>query len=283
MKNSYKIAFLFTLFITSVITAQEKLKGNKEVTTENRNISEFNKLEIIDDVDVLLVYNDNQSVSVETDSNLQNSIITEINKGTLSIKIKDKILKKKELVVHIKVNKNLKEIYSYNKSNIKSKNLLPIDTLTINAFDNSDISLKLNSKLLKINSKKTSNLKFEILCDNIFIRAEESSTIKGTIDSKEAVFNLIDRAIVSIDGSSNIFEVETLGNSSLKGKDFFAKDVIINASNSSDAYINATDTIDIYAKNSTEVYLYSNPKITLSEFFDKATLSKKELDKKSLF
>jgi len=276
MKTIYKIPLLIVLFLTSFLSAQEKIKGNKEVTRENRNISNFDKIEIIDNLDVKLVYNADQSVNVETDSNLQSSIITSVNNGMLSVSIQNKIVNKKELMVHINVNSSLKEINGYTKSNIESKNSLNIDTLTINSFDNCDINLKLNSKLLRINSKKISDLKFEILSNQVFINSEESSSIKGTIDAVETIFSLIDKSIVNINGSTNVFQIETLGSSSFKGKDFTAKDVVITASNSSSAYIKATKSIDIYTKNSAEVYLYDNPKITLSEFFDKSSLRKKE-------
>ncbi|MBT8318263.1 MAG: hypothetical protein HKP59_11625 [Lutibacter sp.] len=276
MKTIYKIPLLIVLFLTSFLSAQEKIKGNKEVTRENRNISNFDKIEIIDNLDVKLVYNADQSVNVETDSNLQSSIITSVNNGMLSVSIQNKIVNKKELMVHINVNSSLKEINGYNKSNIESNNSLNIDTLTINSFDNCDINLKLNSKLLRINSKKISDLKFEILSEQVFINSEESSSIKGTIDAVETIFSLIDKSVVNINGSTNVFEIETLGNSTFKGKDFTAKDVVINASNSSNAYIKATKSIDIYTKNSAEVYLYDNPKITLSEFFDKSSIYKKE-------
>jgi len=277
MKNSHKIALFITLFTITLMGAQEKLKGNKEVTIENRGISEFSRLEVIDNIDVFLVYGETQSVSVETDSNLQDAVITELNNGTLSVKISNKITKNKELAIHIKVNKDLKEINSYNNVKIKSNNSLLIDSLTINAFDNSDINLKLTSKTVNINSKKNSDLKLQILSDNITIISEESSTIKGTFDSKEAQFSLLDKSEVNIDGSANYFEIETLGNTNFKGKGFKTRTAILNATNASNTYINATKTIDIYAKNSAEVYLYSNPKITLTEFFDKASIHKKEL------
>ena len=276
MKISHKITLLFTLFIIGAINSQEKLKGNKEVTTEDRTISDFNKLEVIDNVAVFLTYNEKQSVNVETDSNLQESVITEVNNGTLVIKLSDKIVRKKELMVHIKVNRKLKEINSYKSAKIMSKNSLAIDSLTINSFDNSDIDLKLNSKIVQINSKKSSDLKLGILSNSININAVENSDLKGTLDTKDALFTLLDKASINIYGSATNIEIETLGSAVFKGKEFMSDNVLLNASNTSNTYINAKETIDLRAKNSAEVYLYSNPKITITEFFDKASLYKRD-------
>ena len=276
MKLSHKITLLFTLLVIVTIHSQEKLKGNKDVTTEDRTISDFNKLEVIDDIDVFLTYNELQAVSVETDANLQEAVITEVNNGTLVIKLSDKIVRKKELAVHIKVNKKIKEINSYNGAKIMSKNSLSIDSLSLNTFDNSKLDLKLNSDIVKINSKKSSDLKLEILSNSIIINAEENSDIKGTFDAKDAVFTLLDKASINVDGSATNFEIETLGNTSFKGKDFKADKALVNATNASNTYINVKKTIDIRAKNSAEVYLYNNPKITITEFFDKASLNKRD-------
>jgi hypothetical protein len=276
MKTVKAIILISFLLIFSTINAQEKIIGNKDVTLENRNLSEFTKIEVIDDVTVLLVYNDNQSVIVETDSNVQKAIITEINNGSLIIKTNSKIVRTKELIVHVNVNKYLNGIYAYNKANVKSNNLLRIDSLTLNAFDNSDFSLKLNSKIVRINAKKSSNLDLEILCEEAFIISEESSTLKGVIDTKSTILHTLDRASVNLSGTTTSLEIETLHNSAFKGKDFKAVNAVVNTSNNSIVYVNTTDAIQIFLKNSGEVYLFSNPKITLTEFFDKAELFKRQ-------
>lgn len=275
MKTVKTLILISFLIIFSTINAQEKIIGNKDVTIENRELSEFTKIEVIDNVTVLLVYNDNQSVIVETDSNVQNAIITEIKNGSLIIRATSKIVRTKELIVHINVNKNLNEIYAYNKAHVKSNNLLRIDSLTINAYDDSDFSLKLNSKIVRVNSKKSSDLDLEILCDEAFITSEESSNLKGIIDTKNAIIHTLDKASVNFSGTTTNLEIETIHNSAFKGKDFKAVNAVVNTSNNSLVYVNATETIEILLKNSGELYLYSNPKITLTEFFDKATLYKK--------
>jgi hypothetical protein len=87
--------------------------------------------------------------------------------------------------------------------------------------------------------------------------------------------HLLDRASVDLSGNTASLELETLHNSAFKGKDFKSTTAVVNTSNNSSAYVNATETVDLSIKNSGEVYLFSNPKITLIEFFDKAGLFKR--------
>ena len=275
MKNLNKNIVLIVLFIATSITAQERLKGNKDVTTTNRELTDFYKIEVIDNMDVILSYNEIQNVSVTTDSNLQNHIITEINNGILTIKTSSKIVRSKELTIKVKINKNLKEISAYNSVNVKSSNILIIDSLKVNAYDDTDFNLKLNAKTVTLNSKKSSDLKVEILSDETYITLEESSSIKGVIDTKVININTLDKSDLNISGSTELLYLACFGNSAFKGKEFISKKAVVKTDNSSIAYINAVETVDIYAKNDSEVYVYSNPKIKLIEFYDKASLFKR--------
>ena len=281
MKNlNSSLVLILTLLSISIFAQEAKLKGNRNVVSEKRAISEFNSIEVIDNINVLLVYNEQQSVNVKTDSNLQEAVLTEVNNGTLTIKTALKIVRKKELTVLVKVNKNLKEIYAYNNASVSSNNLLIIDSLKLNAYDNSNFNLKLNSKNFHLSGKKLSKFKLEILADDITINTEENCGIDAVIDAKNITVNLLDRSNFTLDGTTTNLNVSLYGSSVFKGKNCFSETAVINVSNNSNASINASKTLEILAKNSAKVFVYSNPKITLAEFFDKASIHKRELDKK---
>lgn len=277
MKHMCKIALVIALFTTAAISGQEKLKGNKEITSENRNISNFSSIEVIDNLDVHLIFSENQSVTVETDSNLQDAVFTEVSNDVLTIKLNAKIIRKKELKVTVRVNSDLKNIFSYNNSRVFSKNSLNIDSLHISTFDNSNINLKLNSKLVTINAKKTSDLKFEILSNHLVIRNEESSSINGHVNTNTIKALLLDKSSLNLGGTTENLDLEAIGNSSFKGKDLETTTTLVNASNNSKAQIQCIKSIAISTKNSAEIFIYANPIITITEFFDKSSIHKKEL------
>lgn len=277
MKNSHKITALIILLTTIISSGQEKLKGNKDVTTVDRNISDFTIIEVIDNLTVYLVYDEFQSVTVEADSNLQNSILTEINNGTLTIRTSDIIGRHKSLDIHLKINKKISEINAYNKAEIISKKSLGIDDLTINSFDDASLKLKLKLKNIQINGKEKSKLKLEILSDQTSIKIENSCNLMAEIDTKDIAIIGLDKAITSLKGTTDSLDIEFSGDSYYKGKDFKAANASVKANNKSNLYVYVTDDLNLYAKNSSEVYLYGNPKITLHEFYDKALIRKREL------
>lgn len=276
MKTKSKLlAFLFVLSVV-YSQAQEKIKGNKELTTENKQLFDFHSIEVIDDFLVEIIYSENQSVDITADSNLHQYIIAEVTNGVLTLKTSENIVRSKSMTATIKVNKNLREINGYNKAKIESKNMVIIDSLTINAFDNADFNLNLNSKSVSINTKKSSSLKLNLLLDNLFIRAEESSKLDLNLNAKSIRVTTLDKAAITAQGTANLFEIEAQGNSSFKGKTCQVNEAFVNSSNGSDIYVNVLENLSILARNSSEIYIYGNPKITLLEFFDKAILYKKE-------
>ncbi|SDX08557.1 Putative auto-transporter adhesin, head GIN domain [Lutibacter oricola] len=277
MKNSYLIALFFTIFVIGTSFSQDKLKGNREITTEEREIAEFDKIEVIDNVEVELLYNENQDLKVKADSNLLNAIITEVNDGILTIKTSTKITRKKELKIIIQVNNYLTEINAYNNAKIKTTNVLNIDSLTVNAFDNADFSLKLNAKIVTVNAKKNSDLNLEILTNDLFVNTIQNSAIKGNVNSQNTFISLTEKSDISFKGNSENLELKAIGNGHFIGKEFSIKNAIVNTENNADAFINASETIDISTINTSEVYIYSNPKITITNFLDKASIHKREL------
>lgn len=277
MKKQQINSILILICLSFSLNAQQKLKGNKDVTTEDRNISDFTKIEIIDDFEVFLVYNSKQSVSVEADSNLQGEITTEVKNGTLVIKTEANIRRTKALKVHLKVNKSLKEIYAYNNAKLISKNLIIIDTLRIFAYDNVDINLKLNSKILRINGTKSSEFEMQILSDEVFIRNEDQCTLKGTIDTQDMNIEAMNKTSITLKGSTDYLSITCDDDATFKGENFATENAIVRANNKSCLITNVSGKLELFAKNSSEINLYSDPEIIIHEFYDRSVLRKKEL------
>lgn len=278
MRIPHLIVVIIIFLSMPHVISQEKLKGNRILTSENRAISDFTKIEVIDDLNVTLIYSDDQSVTVETDSNLQSTILTTVKDGVLSIRTEEVIGRNKALNIHLKVNKNITEINTYNHATVHSNNALIIDDLSINAFDSSELNLKLNCQDITIIGKSVTKLNFEILSTNTTIDLEGYSQIKGSINTKTIILNLKDKAGITFNGLANNLELESYGSTTYNGKKFTAINAIVKANNDSTIYINATEKLNLYSNNETEIHIYSNPEITIHEFYDKAIIRKKELN-----
>ena len=90
MKNL--ILTLALLVSVSTVSAQnwssKKTKGNGSIVTEDRTVNAFNKLKVSGSFRVVLTSDRTKEVSIKTDENLMDYIITEVKDGALIIKIK---------------------------------------------------------------------------------------------------------------------------------------------------------------------------------------------------
>lgn len=69
----------------------ETLKGNGEMTTENRSTADYDHIFLLGHMDVELIAGTEGNIKVEAESNLLEHIITEVKNGTLKISPRERI------------------------------------------------------------------------------------------------------------------------------------------------------------------------------------------------
>jgi hypothetical protein len=79
------------LIITSASQAQNRktVYGNNKVLTKERDAGSFNALRVSSGIDVYLQQGNKESITVETDENLHEYILTEIDGGVLRVYTED--------------------------------------------------------------------------------------------------------------------------------------------------------------------------------------------------
>ena len=277
MKFNTIPTFFLLLLLASINTlnAQEKLKGNKVVITEDRDISNFNAIEVKGKIDVILVQGNDQSVVVETDENLQFAIITEVTNDNLIIKLSKKIIKKKALNVYITIDEFINTITTKDNTKITVDGILNFNTLTINAEGNSKITMDLKSEQFILNNNESANVSFTVNTEHVAIHTNKTAKTKINLSSNTTELLTLGNSTTELIGDSAEFTITSENKSTIKASKLECNDIIVNASDASDVYINSKDSITISAINSAEIYIYNNPKITIEKFTDKAILRKK--------
>jgi len=267
--------FIIILFVSiNTILGQEKLKGNKIVISDTRDISSFNSIEVNGKIDVILSYGSNQSVKVEADENLQFAIITELNDTNLSIYFLKRIIKKKVLKVYITIDESIIEITTKGKANISSEGLFNFKNLTINAEGDSKINMDVKTEQFILNNENA-NVNFSLNTDHATINANNSGKTKINLSSNTTEVLTKGNATTELLGKCEDLFITTENKSDVEASKLECNSAIVNASDSSDIHVNSKETITISAINLAEVYIYNNPKITLEKFIDKAVLRKK--------
>ncbi len=277
MKFFTKTTVFIFLLVTSTTTlvAQKKLKGNKIVITEDRGISNFNAVEVKGKIEVILTQGNDQSVTVETDENLQFAIVTEVRDNTLIINLSKKISKKKALNIYITIDEFVNRITTKDKAKITSDGLFNFNDLTIDAEGNSKITMDIKSEQFTLNNNESANVNFTINTEHITINANKTGKAKINLSANTAELLTQGNSTTELSGDCKDIFITSESKSNVKAGKLECDDAIVNASDASDVRVNSNTSITVSATNSAEVYIYNNPKITLEKFTDKAVLRKK--------
>lgn len=135
------IATIVALLFTSCNQVFNGIKGNGNVQTEKRNITEkFTKISVNRGLEVIVEQSDNISVEVEADENLLSHITTKVENGTLVVSSDENIYSAESETVTVKM-PNLEGLESSSGSNIKSTNTLKGVSLDAKASSGSEIEL----------------------------------------------------------------------------------------------------------------------------------------------
>jgi len=284
--SPFKLKQLFVCIIIltsfSFMDAQSKIKGNREVKSEQTDVPAFKALSIADEFDVVLIKSINPSVTLEADSNLHSAVNFSVNDSILNFQLTKNITRFKELKVLIRYTDKLKKITLSGDVNVEAENTIELSTLDLtmnddakfeadlvtdefNFYNNNDSSLKLFTNLILKVESKTATLNLKENSNNII-----------DINTENLNINTFDDAELNIEGFAYNLELVSSNSSSVQGKNLLTNVTKLVTSEKADVEINVTETLHIDASGSSTIELYGEPKIQIDNFINEAIISKKE-------
>ncbi|MDG1112088.1 MAG: DUF2807 domain-containing protein [Polaribacter sp.] len=235
-----KLAFVFlmTVVCTScVIEAFNGIKGDRNVVTENRKITEdFTAIRTSTGLDVNITQENQNAVIVEADENLQNLIVTEVENGVLKIYSEKNIWSAKSKKVHV---------------SIKTLN-------SLKASSGSDVRT-----VKKIQSEEIS------------IGASSGASVRMTVVANSIATNTSSGATIRVSGSADNHAAKASSGSSIKAYDLISKNVIVNVSSGANIEIHASEKIEARASSGGDIDYKGTPKKVLRRSSSGGSISDK--------
>ena len=183
MKKLLITAIIFTL--TFSVNAQswwgnKRVKGNGNVTTETRKTGDYDGISVGGFFDVILVKGTEGKVKVEGEENILEYIITEVERGTLKIKVEKGINLKttRRLTVTVPV-KNIESVSLGGSGNIKSEVRLKADSFDVSLGGSGNITLSVDANSLKTSIGGSGNIKLSGSADKMKVSIAGSGTVKA--------------------------------------------------------------------------------------------------------
>ena len=273
-----KIVLLVALsLVSSLVTNAQKIKGNKNVTTEQREVGVFDAIAIQDKIEVVLTPSETGEVRVETDENLQEIVEVETDEaGILQVFLSQDISRKKALKVHIGVPESLRQISLDDKVKCTGEKELQMERLSIKAKGNAKLDIIIKTDSIEVNTQDRASLNLDIVSETAAtFHISGKSTVKTHTNTAKVLADVQDYAALYLEGKTGEFVIQADGNTNIKAKNFEAEYADIKATGKPNIYINVSKEIIINSEDDTEIYLYNNPKIFIDTFSGKSTLYKK--------
>ncbi|MBF2708626.1 GIN domain-containing protein [Flavobacterium soyangense] len=275
MKN-YSIVLLVLFFSTSALAQKnEKIKGSKIVTIEQKKIGVFDSLEVSDNIEIYLDKGEKSELKIEADDNLHDIINIDLSSNTLRINTSKKAINYKKLIVRVTYTNELKMVTSKNEAIINAIQEIELNKITFKAFGDSKLNLNVNSKDFTLLTDNDSKTELNLKSEKATIELSKNSTLKALIASAELNCDLYQKSKAKLEGDVTNALIRLDNNAEFTGNNLIIKTAELIAEGYSNCSINANTNLSIEASGNSDIKIYGEQKVEIKRFMDNATLSKK--------
>jgi len=277
MKN---ILLLFAIIFTSTIVSaqkKEKIKGSNIVTVENKEIGEFENIEVSDNLEIFLFKGDKSAIEVEADDNLHSEIEFKLSGNTLFIKTIKDITSAKKTSVRVTYTDQFKMLIARDKSKITSLSDLNLSEFTIKSYNDSKLFLNANVAKFTLITNDKSKVELNLKSDDAVLELSKNSNIKALITSSKLKCDMYQKTVAIIEGDIDELRLRMDNFSNFTGKNLTTKNAFAILEGSSVGILNVSTQASLELLGKTECYLYGDSPVELKQFKDQAMLFKKSL------
>ena len=275
MKNNIGIiAFLlFTVFAFG--QQKEKVKGSKIVTIEQKEIGEFDGLEVEDNLEIFLIKGDKSGLEIEADDNLHELIDIHMNGNTLHLSATKQVSSSKKFSVRVTYTDGFKMLIAKGEASITALAEMNVTNFTFKMYNEAKLFANVNAKIFTLMTDDKSKTELNLKAEETNVEMTKNSQVKALISSTQLKFDMYQKAKATIEGDVIDMKLRLDNNADFTGKKLTTKNMDLVAEAYSECSINVGTRLTIDAKGKSAIDLYGDQKIEMKSFLDSATLSKK--------
>ena len=132
----------------------KKIQGDGNITTKTVTTSDYDRVDVVGSMDVILERGTEGSITVTTDDNLHEYISIESSGGQLKIKIENNVSLKTKKGINITVPfESLSEVSLVGSGDVNGKDLIKSDAFEVSVTGSGDLNLKVEA--MRLDAKVT--------------------------------------------------------------------------------------------------------------------------------
>ena len=275
MKKLTLLLLVSIISMASFSQKKDKIKGDKNVTTVSNGFERgFTAIEISDNLKVTLTSSLQNSYTLTADKNLHDVIKFTISEGILKIFTTSNIVNSKKLDITLGLN-NLEYIFLKDDAELKNDKTFESNAINIDAQNASKFDLDLRSKQVTIKMNSGAKGKLKLHADDLAITLSEKANLEADINMNATSASLTNNAKLRLDGNSDRVSFNTIDSSELDAKRLKVSTADVTTTKGSEVHVDARKSLSIDARDKSKVFVYSEPKIDIKKFADKAEIIKR--------
>ena len=273
-----KLPFLI-LFVFFSGIAQDKVKGSRNILTEQYDLSTFHSIQAEGEFKIGILKGNRPSIQIEADDNLHDLIQTDVRDGVLYIKPLKEISRAKRMDLRITFSDSLKYLKVAGKVEFISLQDLNTSSLQLETANNARVYLTLVTKALDLRQHDDAKAELNITAQEVNFQLNHSSEVRCLVNAPVFKVDIYEKASARIEGDVEEFLIRADQSSKFDGENLTSIKADLLAQGSAEVKVNAADTLNITARGRSEVEIYNEPKINLIDLKEEASITKKEFSK----
>lgn len=272
--------FLTFLLVSTFAFGQksDKIKGSKNVTTEQKEISDFENIEVEDNLELFLVKGDKCELEIEADDNVHDAISIVENAGTLRLSVSKELTGVKKLSVKVTYTDNFKMIIAKDEANVTSLTDMKLDNFTFKTSGSARIFSTVKAKVFTLMANDKSRIELNLTSENSSIELSKSAQLKALISSPKMKLDMYQKATATIEGDVIDLKLRLDSNTNFTGKNLTAKNAEIVGEGNANLSVAVTGVAVIEISGKSEIDLYGEQsKIEIRKFTGSSAIRKKPL------
>lgn len=277
-----KIIILIFLLLSAMTFSQqkEKVKGSKIVKLEQKQVENFESIEVEDNLEVFLVKGKECGLEIEADDNLIEFVEYKLTGKNLRISTSKDLSSFKKLSVRITYTDTFNLVITKDETNVTALSDIVLNTITFKCYDYSKLFLNARTKDFTLMANDKSKVELNLNSDKTTIDISKSAYIKGLISSIDMRFDMYQKSSAEVEGDIINLKLRLDNNTEFIGKKLIAKNALLETNGYSKNSITISNIATIDASGNSEIELYGEPtKIEINRFTESASLLKKPTPK----
>jgi hypothetical protein len=276
--NKFILVIAIVLSSTFAFSQQkEKVKGSKIVTVVQKEVSEFETLEVDDNLEIFLIKGDKCSIEIEADDNVQEFIEFASKAKTLHLFTSRQITGTKKMSVRVTFTDDFNLLIAKDDTNITSLAELNLVNFTFKIHDNAKLFANANVKNFTVMLDDKSKAELNLKSEDATIEMSKNAQLKALISSTQIKFDMYQKTKAVIEGDVINLTLRLDNDADFTGQKLTSKNTELVTEGFAECSINVAALLVIDAKGKSETTLYGAQKIEVKNFLDSAVLTKRTL------